>query len=1003
MFLLKAGDHFAHYLWSTNETTNSIIVKNDGNYSVRITDINGCRTSDSIKISFKGRPKLDLSGIDTLICGKLSDILNVTSDIGSIAIQRLSDNFIFKDFNVAVPDFGNYQFKIKATDGFSCSSDSVIEIGFHKTPTIDLSIDSTNCYHYNLNVRYLGNARVDVSDFIWVFGGDTINHGVGNNAIIVPLGINRNTRDLKLKVTEQGCSNEKTLNDIRVTPNLKMWVLDSLGCEPFTTKFMADNSETVSYTWDFGDGSILSGLVAEPSHTYKNAGYYNVKLKVTTSKGCTNEIRVDSMIFAAPVPTAGFTLSPDNCLNPGMNEISYSGSGSIRDKYYWDIKSFDLSEIMTDPLESQGPFRFDLKTKPIASIGLKVISEFGCESLAAGINIKRKPDFSMISSPNAGCLPFGPLFTAKTSDPVDKVNYSWDFGDGTKGSGDQVKHEYLEADQKYDVVLSAISLTTGCTDTISRKDYMWVYPKPTAGFSTLPEGCLEKGNHELSYMGTGDQLDTYIWNLSFLDTEEIIQNPDKTQGPLIFNLKNKPQANIGLKVISQHGCPSDSTVIVVKRKPDFSISSSSNAGCVLFEPTFTAKTSDSADQVNYSWDFGDGVNGSGDQVKHKYSEPDQKYDVILSALSSTTGCYDTLFRKNFVWVYPKPTAGFSISPDECLEKGNHEISYKGTGNNLDTYIWDLSWFDNEEIIQNPFQTQGPLIFNLKNKPQANIGLKVISNYGCQSDSASILVKRKPDFSMISSTDAGCAPFEPLFTARTSDPVDQVTFNWNFGDGRKGSGDQVKHEYGDPDHKYDVLLSAISSTTGCRDTLFGKNFVWVYPKPIASFSMDNKVVYNDKPTVNFSNSSTGANTYSWNFGDGLTSSLKDPSHYYKVTGHRTVLLEVFNDLLCSDTISHPLLVAFFLLHPPNAFSPNAPNAVDREFKLYSEGIDSKGYHLTIVNRWNDIVFETRDEIKGWNGQMPDGSYAPGVTYIWILNFVDFLGRTHIQTGTVTIVY
>lgn len=652
--VLDAGDQFISYLWTTPQTSltdQKITVSKPGKYAVVAINKYGCKARDSIMVVFGNKPKLDFSRLDTLICGKKTAVLDVTSDKGSFTVQRLSDGFVFKGLEVAVPNFGTYQLKIKTTDEFSCYSDSVVRFGFRKTPIVDFSVDSSKCYGYNLDVKYLGDATVNASDFIWVFGGDTIKRGIGVDSYIVPLGINRATRDLKLMVTYQGCSNEKTLRDIKVIPNLQMRVDDSIGCEPFTAKFVANNTETVTYAWDFGDGNVLSGSTANPSHTYQNDGYYLVKLKVTTNKGCTNEVRIDNMVTVTPIPTIGFT--------------------------------------------------------------------------------------------------------------------------------------------------------------------------------PLPAACLEKGNHQISYLGTGDHLDTYIW--------------------------------------------------------------------------------------------------------------------------------------------------------------------------------DLSKFDKEEVIQNPDTTQGPLVFNLKNKPQANIGLKVISKFGCRSDEANVLVKRIPDFSINSSSSAGCIPFEPIFTVKTGDPVDQVNYSWDFGDGTNGSGDQVKHEYGEPDHKYDVILTALSSTTGCADTLSSEAFVWAYPKPKAAFNMDNPIVYNDKPTVNFSNSSIGASEYLWNFGDGSTSDLKDPSHYYKVTGYRTVLLEVLNEFLCSDTVSHQLRVAFDRIFPPNAFSPNAPNMVDREFRLGSDGFVTEGYHLTILSRWNDIVFEVRDEIKGWNGQTTDGNFVPAGTYVWILDFRDLLGRRHRQTGTVTVVY
>ncbi|HZK94090.1 MAG TPA: PKD domain-containing protein [Prolixibacteraceae bacterium] len=649
--VLDAGSQFASLLWSTTQTDPRITVSKSGNYFVEALNKFGCKAKDTVAVTFVDKPKIDFSRLDTLICGKKSAILDVTADKGSFTVQRLSDGFSSIGLETAVPDFGTYDLRIKATDVFSCYSDSVIRVGFHKTPVVHFSVDSTTCYGYNLDVRYSGDANIGASDFAWVFGGDTINRGVGLDAYLVPLGINRATRDLKLIVTDQGCPNDKTLHDIKVIPNLQMWVTDSLGCEPFTTQFMANNTETVTYDWDFGDGNHLGGSTANPKHTYQSNGFYPVKLKVTTNKGCTNEVRIDSMVYVAPIPTVGFT--------------------------------------------------------------------------------------------------------------------------------------------------------------------------------SLPAECLENENHSIFYSGSGNQLDNYLWNLSEFDADEVIQNPDTTQGPLIFNLKNKPQSNIGLKVISK--------------------------------------------------------------------------------------------------------------------------------------------------------------------------------YGCKSEEANVLVKRKPDFTMNSSSVAGCAPLDILFTGITTDPVDLVSYTWDFGNGTKGSGNQVNQVYNEPNQKYDIVLTGLSATTGCSETLISKELIHTYPKPKAVFSMDNHIVYNDKPTVNFLNSSTGANLYAWDFGDGSTSDQKDASHYFAVTGYRTVLLEVFNEFQCSDTVSHQLLVAFDRIFPPNAFSPNAPNEIDREFKLGTNGIATEGYHFTIISRWNDIVFEAKEEIKGWNGLMQNGSPAPAGNYVWILDFSDFLGRRHRQTGTVTLVY
>jgi len=658
---LNAGNQYARYRWTpTNDTIPSITVKNNGTYSVNITDVNGCKTSDTVKIAFTNPPNiLNISSIDTLICGPFTTTLNLSADkVVSYSLQSTDPKVNINGLTASVTpaNYGTYPIIITAKDQFSCATSYNSKLGFYKTPTVGFTVDDKTCSGYNLDVSYVGNADKSNTNFNWNFGGIDIANGTALSSLIVPLGINRSGRDLLLTITEDGCSNSFTQKDIKVIPNLSMNNNNRLGCEPFTTQFSANNTEVVVYDWDFGDGTPLQRTNNQPFHTYQKAGYYNVDLKVTTivatGAGCVNEVKTDSMIHVAPIPTVGFT--------PALKGI-------------------------------------------------------------------------------------------------------------------------------------------------------------------------------------------------------------------------------------------------------------------------------------------------------------------------------------------------------CLDAGDHTISYSGSGDGLDKYMWDLSAFSSGEIVQNPNQTQGPLVFKLKNEPQATIGLNVISKYGCLSADSTVLVKRKPVFSFNSTADAGCTPLELLFTGTVSDLADNLNYTWNFGDGADGSGNPADHIYTDPGHQYDILLTALSSITNCSDTTSKKRLVITRPKPLAAFTLDNKVVYNDKPTINFSNTSTGASSYSWDFGDGLTSTLADPTHDFAATGYRTVLLEAFNDFSCYDTISHQILVAFNKIFPPNAFSPNAPNPLDQEYKLTSVGVMTEGYHLEILSRWNDIVFEARDEIKGWDGKMKNGNWAPAGVYVWVLDYNDFLGRRHRQTGTVTLVY
>jgi hypothetical protein len=147
----------------------------------------------------------------------------------------------------------------------------------------------------------------------------------------------------------------------------------------------------------------------------------------------------------------------------------------------------------------------------------------------------------------------------------------------------------------------------------------------------------------------------------------------------------------------------------------------------------------------------------------------------------------------------------------------------------------------------------------------------------------------------------------------------------------------------------------------------------------------------------------ASKWLWSFGDSTSAVVKNQVHYYTAKGYRTIQLNVSNEYDCKDSVSHRVLIAFDRLFPPTGFSPNAPDPIDRVFLLNSKGIRTEGYHFTVRSRWDDLVFEANNEIKGWDGRLKNGSFAPPGSYVWLLDFVDFLGSLHRQTGVVTLVY
>lgn len=158
----------------------------------------------------------------------------------------------------------------------------------------------------------------------------------------------------------------------------------------------------------------------------------------------------------------------------------------------------------------------------------------------------------------------------------------------------------------------------------------------------------------------------------------------------------------------------------------------------------------------------------------------------------------------------------------------------------------------------------------------------------------------------------------------------VTETWNFGDGDGYTLSNLTHIDYYRIHNYNpgtyVASLAITTQSGCYDTI--SKVVYVYAKPVASFS-GNANASCLSSTVNFVNMSAisiGTITkYSWNFGDGQTSTLKTPTHTYTTSNvyHPTLVVESnYGCKSVTDSITLPVTA------PPKAyFSSVADSTVD----------------------------------------------------------------------------
>lgn len=138
------------------------------------------------------------------------------------------------------------------------------------------------------------------------------------------------------------------------------------------------------------------------------------------------------------------------------------------------------------------------------------------------------------------------------------------------------------------------------------------------------------------------------------------------------------------------------------------------------------------------------------------------------------------------------------------------------------------------------------------------------------------------------------------------------------------------------------------------------------------------------------------SFTWDFGDGTTSDQENPEHIYTDIGVFTVTLTtqdangcvLVNELQVSVNLGYEIIM-------PTAFTPNKDNLNDR---LYPEFYGLKDLKLVIYNSWGDVIFVSETlESGGWDGTVRNQE-APAGGYVYKLFAYSVSGRTIEKTGS-----
>ena len=637
------------------------------------------------------------------------------------------------------------------------------------------------------------------------------------------------------------------------------------GCVPVVVSF-TDNStgNPTSWSWDFGNGN--TSTLRNPITTYLLPGAYTITLTVNNPSG-SNTLSKSQYIIVGDNPTADFSATNTNGCFPlytQFTDISTPGTGNTMTGWQWDFGDGGTSTLQNPVHAYTAPGSY--------SVSLMVTNDKGCFKVKTRTNLVTVApgvDAQFTHTNPTVCQAPSTIVFTNTSTGPGTLTYAWDFGDAGTSNLANPTHTYI-TNGLFNPRLIVTS-SAGCIDT--------VFGTPVAlGLNTT----------NFSFPTTICAGDTAFFNNTSSPVPGASTWHFGDGGTATGLNATHVYAAAGpytVKLINTYSSCTDSITHVVNviALPVADFSALTRKAC---KPPLTVNFEDDTapPATSWQWDFGDGFTSTVQNPIHTYTTYGQ-FNVRL-IVSNANGCKDTIIKNAFVDIRKIVVTVPQLPFEHCLPG---VFSPVPAVNAVDTVLtWNWAFGDGgTSTLQNPtytYNTQGVY----------GVVLITTTTGGCTDTTRfadSVRVGTHPTVDFTASPVPVCAD-QPVQFTDLSVPADR--WNWDFGDFSNSGLKNPTHRYQDTGY-FSVRL--IATNTGCSDTLVKTDLIYVLP-PLARFNYS--VDCSNKTTFLFRDSSILPLTWHWEFGDGGTAVIANPTHIYPALGSYTVRLIVSNGG-CIDTL------------------------------------------------------------------------------------------------------
>jgi PKD repeat protein len=643
-------------------------------------------------------------------------------------------------------------------------------------------------------------------------------------------------------------------------------------------------------------------------------------LLVLTSGGAMAQVNAD---FTAPV-TSGCSPLIVNFQNQS------TGTGLT---YQWNLGNGNSSSAQNPSASYITPGTY--------TVTLTVTGPGGTDTevKTAFITVFTPPDPQISASQNTGCFPFAVQFTDQSVPGVSPIaSWSWDFGDGGVSTSQNPTHTYSTSGT-FGITL-LLTDANGCTSNRTFPAFINSNSNaPIAGFnSNIQVGCVPPVNvtfNNLSFGGTGTL--THFWDFGDGGTS--------TQTSPVHSYSAEGLFDVTLTVTDQLGCQSVSQLqdyITIVQDPVIDFTVPSQVGCLGDTVQFTDASS--PPPTSWLWDFGDGTTSTLQNPSHLYTSPGN-YTVTLTA-SYAGSCQATEVKTGFMSIGGIPFVSFAPSQSAgCTTPFPVSFTNNSVGAGL-SYIWNFG----DSITS----TQVSPSHTFTENGVFNVSLTATNPQGCSTTQTDVIDVTETAADFLPDVFGFCTPVAVNFTDLSTSATTITSYQWDFGDGTTSTLANPSHTYADTG-RFDVSLIIVNAL-GCSDTLIRTNYIFSYTRPTADFDRTPQVICPDD--FQFTNFSSGATDFFWDFGDLGTDVVEHPIHNYQDTGFFSVTLIALNNG-CSDTIvaEDMIYVQLPLARIDVGFNCSNPNTFTFTNNSIGDDTFSWSFGDGTVNNTDNVVTHT----------------------------------------------